>query len=55
MPFNGNVNLDLGDSVEGWSQSLRFNAGTIKRVAIDVSGEPYIDLEREVQGMLMRE
>jgi hypothetical protein len=25
----------------------RFTGGTIKRVAVDVSGEPYIDLERE--------
>ena len=34
---------------------FRFTGGTIKRVAVDVSGEPYIDLEREAQGMLMRE
>jgi len=33
----------------------RFTGGTINRVAIDVSGEPYIDLEREAQLMLMRE
>jgi arylsulfatase A-like enzyme len=32
-----------------------FTGGTIKRVAVDVSGEPYIDLEREAQAMLMRE
>jgi len=24
-------------------------------INVDVSGEPYIDLEREAQGMLMRE
>ena len=29
--------------------------GTIKRVAVDVSGEPYLDLEREAQAMLARE
>jgi len=29
--------------------------GTINRVAIDVSGEPYVDLEREAASMLMRE
>ena len=29
--------------------------GTINRVAIDVSGEPYLDLEREAALMLMRE
>jgi arylsulfatase len=33
----------------------RFTGGTIKRVAVDVSGEPYIDLEREAVAMLMRE
>jgi hypothetical protein len=33
----------------------RFTGGTINRVAIDVSGEPYLDLEREAELMLMRE
>ena len=33
----------------------RFTGGTINRVAVDVSGEPYVDLEREAQAMLMRE
>ena len=33
----------------------RFTGGTIKRVAVDVSGEPYVDLEREAQAMLARE
>ena len=33
----------------------RFTGGTIKRVAVDVSGEPYIDLEREAEAMLVRE
>ena len=32
-----------------------FTGGTIKRVAIDVSGNPYFDLEREAQAMLARE
>jgi arylsulfatase A-like enzyme len=32
-----------------------FTGGTIDRVAVDVSGEPYIDLEREAQAMMMRE
>jgi arylsulfatase len=32
-----------------------FNGGTINRIAIDVSGEPYQDLEREAALMLMRE
>jgi hypothetical protein len=33
----------------------RFTGGTIDRIAIDVSGEPYQDLEREAALMLMRE
>jgi hypothetical protein len=33
----------------------RFTGGTINRIAIDVSGEPYMDLEREAALMLMRE
>jgi arylsulfatase len=33
----------------------RFRGGTIDRVAIDVSGEAYLDLEREAELMLMRE
>jgi arylsulfatase A-like enzyme len=34
---------------------FRFTGGTIKRVAVDVSGEPYLDLEREAAAMLARE
>lgn len=33
----------------------RFTGGTIRLVAIDVSGEPYLDLEREAAMMLARE
>ena len=33
----------------------RFTGGTIKRIAVDVSGEPYLDLEREAAAMLARE
>ncbi len=32
-----------------------FTGGTIRRVVIDVSGDPYIDLEREAAAMLARE
>jgi len=32
-----------------------FTGGTIKRVAVDVSGEPYLDLERQAVAMLARE
>ena len=37
------------------SQPWRFTGGTIKRVAVDVSGAIYVDLEREAELMLMRE
>jgi arylsulfatase A-like enzyme len=33
----------------------RFTGGSLKRVAVDVSGEPYLDLEREAEAMLARE
>jgi arylsulfatase A-like enzyme len=37
------------------NQGAPFSGGTINRVAIDVSGEPYVDLEREAAAMLTRE
>ena len=33
----------------------RFTGGTINVVAVDVSGEPYIDLERAAAAMIARE
>jgi hypothetical protein len=36
-------------------QPWHFTGGTIKRVAVDVSEEAYLDLEREAHAMLMRE
>jgi hypothetical protein len=32
-----------------------FTGGTIKRVAVDVGGEPYVDLERAAAAMIARE
>jgi hypothetical protein len=32
-----------------------FTGGTINRVAVDVSGDAYLDLEREAAAMMMRE
>ena len=32
-----------------------FTGGTIKRLAVDVSGEPYVDLERAAAAMIARE
>jgi arylsulfatase len=37
------------------SDPWTFTGGTLHRVAVDVSGEPYLNLEREAQAMLMRE
>ena len=33
----------------------RFTGGTIRFVAVDVSGEPYVDIERQAEAMLMQE
>jgi arylsulfatase len=33
----------------------RFTGGTIRFVAVDVSGEPYVDLEHQAEAMLMHE
>ena len=33
----------------------RFTGGTINRVAVDVSGDPFVDMEREAAAMLARE
>ena len=52
------VGRDTGDQVTQdypGERPFQFTGGTIKRVAVDVSGEPYIDLEREAAAMLMRE
>ena len=52
------VGRDVGDPVTQdyvGEAPFRFTGGTINRVAVDVSGEPYIDMEREAVAMLMRE
>jgi arylsulfatase len=52
------VGRDSSDPVTGdyaGSAPWRFTGGTIKRVAVDVSGEPYVDLEREAVAMMSRE
>jgi len=52
------VGRDSGEAVTGDypnGSPHRFTGGTIKRVAVDVSGDPYVDLEREAQAMLARE
>jgi hypothetical protein len=39
----------------GWTVDRSRSELTIHRLAIDVSGEPYSDLEREADAMLRRE
>jgi hypothetical protein len=51
------VGRDSGAAVSGdyaGERPWRFTGGTIKRVVVDVSGEPYLDLEREAAAMLAR-
>ncbi|WP_130176177.1 arylsulfatase [Cryobacterium sp. SO1] len=51
------IGRDSGEAVTEYTGTApwSFTGGTIHRVAVDVSGEPYVDLEREAQAMLMRE
>jgi arylsulfatase A-like enzyme len=52
------VGRDGGEPVTGdypGAHPHTFTGGTINRVAVDVSGEPYVDLEREAAAMLARE
>ena len=52
------VGRDSSDPVTGdypGTAPWAFTGGTINRVAVDVSGEPYVDLEREAVAMLSRE
>ncbi len=52
------VGRDSGEAVADdypGSSPWPFTRGTIHRVAVDVSGEPYLDLEREAAAMLARE
>ncbi|MEU6643967.1 arylsulfatase [Saccharomonospora sp. NPDC046836] len=53
-----NIGCDHGDPVTDdypGTTPWAFTGGTLKRVAVDVSGEPYVDLEREAAAMLSRE
>lgn len=53
-----NVGLDGAEPVAHDYPGTRpwaFTGGTLHRVAIDVSGEPFVDLEREAAAMLSRE
>jgi arylsulfatase len=52
------VGRDSGEPVSGdypGAAPWAFTGGAIKRVAVDVSGESYVDLEREAVAMMARE
>jgi arylsulfatase len=52
------VGRDSADPVTGdypGAAPWAFTGGTIKRVGIDVSGQPYVDMEREAVAMMARE
>ncbi|HTZ45189.1 MAG TPA: arylsulfatase [Jatrophihabitans sp.] len=53
-----NVGCDRGEPITDdypGSAPWAFTGGTVHRVVVDVSGEPYVDLEREAVAMLSRE
>ncbi|MGW6422485.1 arylsulfatase [Nocardia sp. NPDC055053] len=53
-----NAGRDSGEAVTQDYPGTRpwsFTGGTLHRVAVDVSGEPFVDLEREAVAMLSRE
>jgi arylsulfatase len=67
-PFRGVVNLDARDSVadvgrDGGSPVSADHlgeapwafTGTVHRVVVDVSGEPFVDIEREAVALFARE
>jgi hypothetical protein len=60
--FKGTVNVDAGrDSGEPVTDDYpgtwpcAFTGGTLKRVVVNVSGKPYVDLEREAVAIMARE
>ena len=52
-----NVGKDPGGpvSTSAYAAPFPFRGGTIKEVIVDVSGEPYVDLELEAMGMMARD
>jgi arylsulfatase len=53
-----NIGCDRGEPVTDdypGTAPWAFTGGTLRRMVVDVSGEPYIDLEREAVAMLSRE
>ena len=60
-PFGSGTGLTVGRSARAVTSDFpgerpwRFTGGTIQFVAVDVSGEPYVDMERQAEAMLMQE
>ncbi len=53
-----NVGKDAGEPVTAdypGSRPFAFTGGTIKEVIVDVSGDPYLDLEKEAIALMARE
>ena len=38
-----------------WRRPWEFSGGTIKVIGVDVSGEAYLDIEKEAFGMMKRD
>ena len=51
-PFRGVINVDMTKSVPDWEP---YTGGTIHRAAVDVSGEPFVDLAAEARMAFMRD
>jgi len=49
------IGRDSGSPVADYKPPFAFTGGTIERVVIDVSGEPYVDHEKEVLAWLARD
>ncbi len=50
------IGKDLGSPVsKAYDSPFAFKGGTLKEVVIDVSGEAYVDLEKEAIAMMKRE
>jgi hypothetical protein len=51
--FSGTIDVDIRDYPG--ERPFAFTGGTIKEAVIDLSGEEYVDLEREALAMTKRE
>ena len=51
----GGASRDSGSAVADYQPPFPFTGGTIERVAIDVSGDHFVDHEKEVLAYLTRD